>query len=304
MTQWQLFEREVARLNDQAPPRTDYRVLFIGRHGEGLHNAAESYYGTPAWNCYWAEINGNATASWEDAQLTVKGIAQAQKAHDFWQSEIDNQKIPTPGSYYTSPLSRCLATANITFSGLSGLSRPFVPTVKEFLREGISIHTCDHRSNKTYIRNTYPEYRFEHGFKEFDEQWNGVTAEPSNAQDARSQAALNDIFRGRARYISITTHSGEAASILRVLGHQPFSLSTGAVIPVLVEAVRDNCPESETGTPTWTASAHCTTPPLSSISGGACVCPSSAPPGTTTLVNDVSPATTTDYHTVVTATHT
>jgi hypothetical protein len=27
-----------------------YKVLFMGRHGEGFHNAAESYYGTPAWN--------------------------------------------------------------------------------------------------------------------------------------------------------------------------------------------------------------------------------------------------------------
>jgi hypothetical protein len=22
----------------------------LGRHGEGWHNAAETYYGTPAWN--------------------------------------------------------------------------------------------------------------------------------------------------------------------------------------------------------------------------------------------------------------
>lgn len=27
-----------------------YKVLFIGRHGEGYHNAAESYFGIPAWN--------------------------------------------------------------------------------------------------------------------------------------------------------------------------------------------------------------------------------------------------------------
>jgi hypothetical protein len=27
-----------------------YKVLFMGRHGEGWHNAAESFYGTPAWN--------------------------------------------------------------------------------------------------------------------------------------------------------------------------------------------------------------------------------------------------------------
>ncbi len=27
-----------------------YKLLVMGRHGQGFHNAAESYYGTPAWN--------------------------------------------------------------------------------------------------------------------------------------------------------------------------------------------------------------------------------------------------------------
>lgn len=49
-TQWQQFAQEVKRLQDQCEPGTDYKVLFMGRHGEGEHNAAEAYYGTPAWN--------------------------------------------------------------------------------------------------------------------------------------------------------------------------------------------------------------------------------------------------------------
>ena len=30
--------------------RLKYKVIVMGRHGQGYHNAAESYYGTPAWN--------------------------------------------------------------------------------------------------------------------------------------------------------------------------------------------------------------------------------------------------------------
>ena len=41
MTQWQKFAREVEALNGCAPSNTIYRVLFMGRHGEGYHNAAE-----------------------------------------------------------------------------------------------------------------------------------------------------------------------------------------------------------------------------------------------------------------------
>lgn len=62
-TQWQRFERELKRLQREAPEDVEYKLLFMGRHGEGFHNAAEEFYGTPAWNCYWSILNGNETVS-------------------------------------------------------------------------------------------------------------------------------------------------------------------------------------------------------------------------------------------------
>lgn len=50
LTQWQQFIQVVNSLNADADLNTVYKVLFLGRHGEGFHNTAESYYGTPAWN--------------------------------------------------------------------------------------------------------------------------------------------------------------------------------------------------------------------------------------------------------------
>ena len=49
-TQWQRFERQVHHLQDHAPRHVNYKVLYLGRHGEGYHNTAETYYGTPAWD--------------------------------------------------------------------------------------------------------------------------------------------------------------------------------------------------------------------------------------------------------------
>jgi len=49
-TQWQRFTQVVDSLNANSDINTVYKVLFMGRHGEGYHNAAETYYGTPAWN--------------------------------------------------------------------------------------------------------------------------------------------------------------------------------------------------------------------------------------------------------------
>jgi len=268
-------------LNSDAAANTAYKLLFIGRHGEGYHNAAQTYYGTPAWNCYWSQQTGNSTNSWQDADLTPNGVAQALKANTFWSHEISAQKIQTPESFYVSPLTRCLKTANLTFNGL-GLDN-FVPTIKEYIREGISTHTCDHRGNATYIKSLFPTWHIEPTFSETDNLWNGITEESSSAQDYRSKIALDQIFASDdAQVISITTHSGETSSLLRVLGHRSFSLVTGAVIPVLVRAERVKVAEGATTTTVpWDAGLWCTNgPPLASST--ACVCSDGVAPVATT----------------------
>lgn len=264
--QWQRFGHYVSHLNALAPPSTQYKLLYLGRHGEGYHNTAEAFYGTPLWNCYWSLQPGNATTNWTDARLTPSGVSQARIAHDFWAHEIATQKIPVPQSYYVSPLTRCLSTAQITFANLS-LPReyPFVPTVKELLREGIGLHTCDERSSRTFIHAAYPHYRIERGFTETDELWRPNLRESSSAQAARLRTLLNDVFAHDAHeFISFTSHSGSIASILSVIGHRAFSLSTGAVIPVLVKAewIGGAAPSSSiapsTGAPTCTSNPTAT----------------------------------------------
>lgn len=227
--------------------------------------------------------------TWSDAHLDSAGVAQAQVAHNYWQHEFDVQKTPYPQSYYVSPLTRCLQTANITFSGLQLPQKsPFIPTVKEYLREHISIHTCDHRKSESYIHNLFPDWEFEEGFTENDELWDGVTAETDDANDARSKKWLDEIFSSdSSTWISITSHSGEITSTLRVLGHQEFALNTGAIIPVLVKA--QFLPKDDAPSPTswhWTVSTHCASPPKTSkddVDQG-CVCTGKQGAITTPLV--------------------
>lgn len=186
-------------------------------------------------------------------------------------------------------MTRCLKTANYTYSGLSlPPYYPFVPTIKELFREGISTHTCDHRSNKTYIHNLFPSWTIESTFTEYDELWNGITAETSSSQDYRSKVVLDSVFASDpAQIISITTHSGEASSLLRVLGHRTFSLVTGAIIPILVKAETFKATSGATTTTSpWTSSAWCTNgAPLSSINNGACVCSGGVTPTATVLAS-------------------
>ncbi|KAI4277209.1 MAG: hypothetical protein L6R35_006159 [Caloplaca aegaea] len=262
-TQWQRFANQVFKLNRDTPRGTQYRLLYLGRHGEGYHNAAESYHGTPAWNCYYSLLDGNGTVTWDDARLTPAGVTQALTVNAYWASQIKTQKVPTPQNYYTSPLTRCLSTANLTFSGLKLPRRhPFVPTVKEFFREGISGHTCDRRGSKSYIQNAFPSYKIEPGFTETDQLWKAFLQETEVDQDIRSRTVLDDVFSmDRATYISITSHSGEIASLLRVLGHRPFRLATGAVIPVLVKAETIGGSAPTTAAEPYRPICTCTSPP-------------------------------------------
>lgn len=51
-SQWERLEKWLSYLNSDChkDESVQYKILFMGRHGEGWHNAAERFYGTPAWN--------------------------------------------------------------------------------------------------------------------------------------------------------------------------------------------------------------------------------------------------------------
>ncbi|KAI9885962.1 MAG: Translation factor guf1 mitochondrial [Watsoniomyces obsoletus] len=247
-TQWERFDDEVRRLNKESSKDVQYRLLYLGRHGEGWHNVAEAYYGSKAWDEKWSLLPGNGTVNWTDAQLTPLGNEQAKVAHEFWKAGISEQHIPAPESYYVSPLYRCLATADITFSNLElPADRPFQPIIKELLREKIGEHTCDERSSKTFIQDEFPKFTFESGFSEGDPLWKPDERETDEQQDARLKKLLDDVIGHDERtYISMTSHSGTTNSIMRVIGHRPFSLVPGALMPVLVkvEAVNEELPST------------------------------------------------------------
>ncbi|KAH8821123.1 phosphoglycerate mutase family protein [Xylogone sp. PMI_703] len=262
-TQWQRFEYMVNKLNEKAEEGVQYKILFMGRHGQGDHNVAESFYGTKAWDCYWSMKDGNDTTTWADANLTPKGRNEALIANNFWSSLLTTQFTPAPESYYVSPLSRCLETCKLTFTDLPLPSdRPFKPTIKELFREVIGVHTCDRRSTKSHIHEAYPEWVFEEGFTEEDELWKGDQRETHDGMDIRTRTVLDDVFsHDKNTWISITSHSGEIASILRVLRHREFDLGTGQAIPVLVKAetVEGQAP-TPSGPPQTTVST-CSAPP-------------------------------------------
>jgi hypothetical protein len=189
---------------------------------------------------------------------------------------VKTQNIQTPQSYYTSPMTRCLQTAFYSFDGLEVPAEfPFIPEVKELLREGIDIHTCDSRSTLSYIKENFPSYTIEPGFTEHDLLFRNSTSETPSSQGLRSKTLLDQLFQTDGNtFLSLTTHSGEGASLLSVLNHIPFSLSTGAVIPVLVKAETVPGPGPTTTVLPYTSQVVCSGPPKTSLATGGCVCSS------------------------------
>lgn len=204
-----------------APRSASRSPRRIPAHAARLHpafrpadNQAQSFYGTPAWNCYWSLQSGDGNNTWNDAELTQLGIAQAEENNAAWKTQIESG-VPLPQKLYSSPMRRSTATLNITWcvvpSSLSARSAPlmctsprphrrsdillnhkgFTPVIKEHFRESIGLHTCDERSNKTVIAGLYPTWEFEPSFTHNDQL---VRLSPPSARCAWLVlwAALND----------------------------------------------------------------------------------------------------------------
>jgi len=235
---WTKFQNELDQFNAQATEGTKYKVLFIGRHGQGYHNLGSALYGKEAWDNYWRRLNGDGNIIWgPDPKLTELGISQAKVAHVAWESEL-LYGIPLP-SLYSSPLSRAASTLEITFDDILIPATPDArPLIVENLREIMGVSTCDKRETKTYIAQVYPGFDFEEGFAEEDVLWDPNVRETDPEIAVRARAAMDSIFTtDPSTSISITCHNRFSINLLSVLGHREYMLVTGAVVPVLVKAI-------------------------------------------------------------------
>jgi len=106
----------------------------------------------------------------------------------------------------------------------------------------------------------------------------------------RAKAVLDDVFASDPKtWVSVTAHSGAITRLLAALNHRAFRLATGQIIPVLVKA------EVVELQPTPAFEAHepystCDAPPLASVAGQGCVCPTMTIMTSTTAVGSATGA--------------
>lgn len=230
---WPQVQAKLDHLNAQLGPDEQYKIVFMARHGQGFHNVAHDKYGDDAWNEHWSKLNGDGTMVWgPDPDLTTVGKAQAVANHDEWRRQL-RAGAPRPTRLYLSPLSRSLDTHFLTWGSAER------PLVMENLRETYGVHTCDKRAPARVLRQKYAA-DFEDGFAEEDPWYRDDERELVAHHAMRINQLFQDIFNAAPQHavISTTTHSGSIRAALLVLGHRPFTVATGGMIPVFVRACR------------------------------------------------------------------
>ncbi|KAH7140619.1 histidine phosphatase superfamily [Dactylonectria macrodidyma] len=239
---WARFTAYVSWLNEKAPENVAYKVLYLTRHGFGYHNKKHAEVGTAEWDSKVSFLNGDDKETWFDAHLTDVGIQQARDLNTFWTDLVTTDGAPLPQHLYTSPLARCLQTTQYVFDPLMAQhARPFQPTVKELLRERITLHTCDLRRPASWIRHNYPAYTLEDGFAEDDAFGRDGHAETDEEHVVRKQAALEDIWNrgGKAEeVVSLTVHSYAIRAIQAACGGTSCRTREGTSIAILVKGER------------------------------------------------------------------
>ncbi|KAF9236216.1 histidine phosphatase superfamily, partial [Melanogaster broomeanus] len=222
---WTKFAAAIEQLKQTAAPGVQYKVFFIGRHGQGVHNVAEAKYGTEARQ-HWSKLDGDGELVWgPDPELTQLGVQQATEARLAWEQERQFD-IPLPEKLYTSPLTRAIRTNLITFDG--AIAPGLKTTIIENIREENGVHTCDKRRTRSEIHKAFPETLFEEGFAEEDLLWDAGCRETHADIDRRARNVLDMIFdNDEEHFISITTHGGWVGGFLRVCDHRPWILPTG-----------------------------------------------------------------------------
>jgi broad specificity phosphatase PhoE len=187
-------------------------------------------------------MDGDGVVTWADSHLNEDGKQQASELSKFWSDSVANDKIPLPGTIYSSPLARCLETTRLVFTDtFQAQGVHFQPIIKESLRERITDHTCDRRSSKSWIEENYPDYILEPDFSEEDILWTGKHWETDDEHKARKHQVLEEIFlTDKNTFIALTIHSYAMSAILDAVGLGKFRVREGSSIAILVQAEEEN----------------------------------------------------------------
>ncbi|KAH6656480.1 histidine phosphatase superfamily [Truncatella angustata] len=249
---WPAFAAHVEDLNKKAPEGVSFKVIFLTRHGEAVHNRKEGEVGSKEWNTKWVFLDGDGTSVWVDSDLTEMGHQQAAETGQIWSKLVEEQDMPLP-ALHVSPLQRCLRTSRVIFQDMSERQgQHYQPIVKEMLREITGRNTCNRRNTKSWIHENFPEVVFEDGFAENDELFDPDASETEQSVIVRQQAALEDIFTNEPNdFVAVTAHSVNGRGMMAAFEHEIVKMAPGSTMVFLLKGTKLSESQSETLGDEW-----------------------------------------------------
>ncbi|KAG5362416.1 putative phosphoglycerate mutase PMU1 [Yarrowia sp. C11] len=255
---WSRLRKEVEELQ-KTHGADNVKVLFLARHGQGVHNLVMAHYGREWWEKEGMNAQySNGEYTWgPDPELTELGVEQARDAHKAWKAQLESfDPVPMPQAFYVSPFSRACDTLAITWGFDTKMIKPKETErlyqihresgegdtevhIHPLLRETIGFNTCDRLRPIEYTLDRYPKYSLtkHHPAPEpgEDNVWTVEHRETNEEMQARLTGFLENLFEtDPATYVSITCHAGVIRNMLAVLGHRKWFLQTGGMVPVVV----------------------------------------------------------------------
>ena len=194
------------------------KFLYFIRHGEGIHNVIEAKYGRELWEEKLALLD-----KYLDPSLTELGINQAiDLKNKLLKTWLSNKNLPQPELIISSPLKRCILTANYIFNP-PNYKIPRI--ICELFRERNGRHTCDKRNTLKYINNTFPHWNLNHYYNQ--EQIDNEDNDPLWSEKRETIIELNNRahnflnwlwYNIDQKHIILSGHSGIIGACFANLG--------------------------------------------------------------------------------------
>ena len=186
-------------------------VLFL-RHGVAKHNVKDELTGEKPNIC--------SPAFW-DPPLLDRGMREALTVRERLLHVLRRVDL-----VITSPLTRCIQTANLVFFPGGNYDVPSSPPPMlclEQVREAFGIHYPDKRRDKRLLQKHWPNVQFDPSMSDLDEQWSDKSRETLQDVVQRVGQFLEWLVKRNESFVFVVSHGVWIESCFRAYFPEPLS---------------------------------------------------------------------------------
>ncbi|DAZ94847.1 TPA: hypothetical protein N0F65_012536 [Lagenidium giganteum] len=188
------------------------KMVYLVRHAQAAHNAAEAAVGTKHW-----ERDLARDGRFLDAELTDVGVADASTSGRQAFLSAASRGMPKIETVIVSPLSRAIQTALQLFPRDQQDAVPML--ADELCREKLGVHACDQRRTRSELEQRFPMVDFSALTTDSDVLWSSVYRERDDELEIRAWCFLHALVRSPriGVHVAVVTHSGFIRACCRAL---------------------------------------------------------------------------------------